>query len=41
LLSITEQDALFEDLLKGRCWLYGTTEAAERTYSPNPRQQAS
>jgi hypothetical protein len=25
---------------KGACWPYGTTEAAERTYSPNQRQQA-
>jgi hypothetical protein len=41
LLSITEQEALFEDLVKEHVdQPYGTTEAAERTYLPNQRQQA-
>jgi hypothetical protein len=41
LLSITEQEALFEDLIKKHVdQPYGTTEAAERTYLPNQRQQA-
>jgi hypothetical protein len=38
LLSVTEQDSLFQDLLKEHVnRMAGTNEPAERTYSPNQR----